>query len=218
MTTLLVNRTSLCRTTCLCCSAIWKKWSSTKRHFWDVCLASLRCQTSGNRWKHRKNVTQHQKTIKKTCLSFIKSFRFAFCDSVMPCYYRLCLSLQEVKLSEITAGYGYPTHPNIPNTINTSHPFGLTSLQQLDDKLSELLVYCLYYLYCLSLSPAGPAHLLFYKKSSREELMRDAMRRLRDQTQKSQQMFEQKLPEIINNKHCQEVPLPVPYLELSGTH
>lgn len=37
-----------------------------------------------------------------------------------------------------------------------------------------------------------------------EELMRDAMRRLRDQTQKSQQMFEQKLPEIINNKHCQE--------------
>ena len=43
--------------------------------------------------------------------------------------------------------------------------------------------------------------------AAREELMRDAMRRLRDQTQKSQQMFEQKLPEIINNKHCQEVPV-----------
>jgi hypothetical protein len=55
--------------------------------------------------------------------------------------------------------------------------------------------------------------------SAREELMRDAMRRLRDQTQKSQQMFEQKLPEIINNKHCQEVLLPVPYwnyLELTS--
>lgn len=38
-----------------------------------------------------------------------------------------------------------------------------------------------------------------------EELMRDAMRRVMDQTQKSQQMFEQKLPEMINNKHCQEV-------------
>lgn len=54
--------------------------------------------------------------------------------------------------------------------------------------------------------------------SAREELMRDAMRRLRDQTQKSQQMFEQKLPEIINNKHCQEVPVPVPYWNSVAVH